>query len=198
MPKITISGSHSTGKSTVVDALKKIQNLNKRFTFKGEILRDIKRSGHNINEYGSNDTQLLVLSKFLEYSTMQDTIFDRCALDGLAYTAYLYEKNQVTKNTLRIAESIFENTKYDIMFYIAPEFDIVPDGVRSENVEFRDRVAQIFEEYIESYNINIIRLTGNVDERVKQFTDVIDMYDRWLEAEKKEQEEFIKELKKLK
>jgi len=198
MPRISISGSHSTGKSTVIDALKKIPSLTNRFEFKGEVLRSIKKLGHNINELGTDDTQALVMAKFLEYSTLKNVILDRCALDGLVYASYMYEKNLIKKSSLKIAESIFENVRYDIMFYIAPEFSIVPDGVRSENYEFRDRIAELFEEYMESYKLEPIRLTGSVDERVVQFLDTLDKYDTWMKEEVKEKDEFIKSLGNLK
>lgn len=198
MPRISISGSHSTGKSTVIEALKNNKSISKRFTFVQEVLRSIKKSGFKINELGNDNTQMLVMARFLEYATMDNVILDRCALDGLVYSAYLYEKSQIRKNTLRIAESIFENVKYDIMFYIAPEFDIVPDGVRSVNLEFRDRIAELFEEYMEAYKIEPIRLTGTVDERVSQFIDTINAYDKWVKMENKEKMNFIKSLTHLK
>jgi nicotinamide riboside kinase len=195
MPKIAISGSHSTGKSTVIDVLKQIPSLSKRFTFKGEILRDIKKTGIKINEYGSDETQLLVLSKMMEYATIPNTILDRCMLDCLVYTAYLYEKGQVKKSTCQIAETLFEKIRYDIYFYISPEFPIVPDGTRSENSEFRDRIAELFEEYIEAYQLDVVRLTGSVENRVNQFMNAIDAYDRWLKMENKDKMDFIKSLK---
>ncbi len=194
MPRIAISGSHSTGKSTVINALAQIPSITERFTIKSEVLRDIKKLGININEYGTDETQRLVMSKFLEYSTIPNTILDRCALDGLVYTTYLYEKKQVKKSTQRIAESIFENVRYDMYFYIAPEFDIVPDGVRSENFEFRNRVADLFEEYIDAYKLNPIRLTGNVKQRVDQFLETLARYDVWIKMDDKEKNEFIHNL----
>jgi len=192
MPLIAISGSHSTGKSTVIEKLKENKTIAERFQFKGEVLRDLKRMGIAINELGTDETQRLVLSKFLEYSTSQNTILDRCSLDGLVYTAYLYEKGQVTKNTLHIAEAIFENVHYDIHFYIAPEFNIVPDGIRSENSEFRDRIAELFEEYIESYNLMPRELTGTVEERSAQFIDTIKKYDEWIKMEEKDRQSPLK------
>lgn len=197
MPRIAISGSHSTGKSTLINALKEIPSLSRRFTFKTEILRDIKKTGIKINEFGSDETQLIVMAKHMEYATIPNTILDRCVFDGMVYTAYLYEKNQVKKSTLRVAESIFENVRYDIYFYIAPEFDIIPDGVRSENVEFRDRIAELFEEYMDAYNLNAIRLTGTVKERTTQFTDNLNAYDKWIKNEIKEKEDFMKSLRNL-
>jgi len=192
--RISISGSHSTGKSTLIRALKEIPSIAERFVIKDEVLRDIKKLGININEYGTDETQRLVMSKFLEYSTIPNTILDRCALDGLVYTTYLYEKKQVKKSTLKIAEAIFENVRYDMYFYIAPEFDIVPDGVRSENFEFRDRVADLFEEYIDAYKLNPIRLTGNVKQRTDQFIETLEGYDKWVKMDAKEKNEFIQNL----
>ena len=194
MPRISISGSHSTGKSTVINKLREIPDLVSRFTFKMEILRDIKKTGIKINEFGSDETQLIVMAKHMEYATLPNTILDRGVLDGMVYTAYLYEKDQIKKSTMKIAESIFENMRYDIQFYIAPEFDIVPDGVRSVNTEFRDRVAELFEEYMDAYKIVPIRLTGNVDQRVTQFTDTLAAYDKWIKMENKEKVEFMKEM----
>ena len=195
MPKISISGAHSTGKSTIINALKDIPTLSKRFAFKGEILRDIKKTGIRINEYGSDETQLLVLSKMMEYATIPNTILDRCMLDCLVYTAYLYENGQVKKNTLQIAEMLFEKIRYDIYFYIAPEFPIIHDGIRSENLEFRDRVAELFEEYMESYKLIPIRLSGNVEERVNCFINTIGMYDKWIMSENEEKQKFMESIK---
>ena len=197
MPRICISGSHSTGKSTVINVLKEMPDLMKRFTFKTEILRDIKKTGIKINEFGSDETQMIVMAKHMEYATIPNTILDRGVLDGMVYTAYLYEKQQIKKSTLKIAEAIFENIRYDIQFYIAPEFDIVPDGVRSENTEFRDRVAELFEEYMESYRIIPIRLSGSVEQRVKQFMDTLTSYDKWIKMEAKEKAAYINELSQM-
>jgi len=192
MPLIAISGSHSTGKSTVIEELGKSEAMTKRFQFIGEVLRDLKKKGVAINEMGTDETQKLVLSKFLEYSTLKNAILDRCALDGLVYTAYLYEKKQVRKNTLRIAEAIFENIQYDIHFYISPEFDIVPDGTRSEDAAFRDRIAELFEEYIDAYKLMPCRLTGTVEERAAQFIGTVEKYDEWIKMESKDRQDLLK------
>ena len=63
MPRIAISGSHSTGKSTVIEELKQIPEISERFQFIGEVLRDLKKKGIDINEMGTDDTQRLVMAK---------------------------------------------------------------------------------------------------------------------------------------
>ena len=178
--KIAITGAHSTGKSTLVAELQKDIKLSKQFEFRGNITRTIKGGNIKINELGTNETQLLVLSRHLDHYTPKNVILDRCALDGLVYTAYLFEKGVVNRETLRIAEAVFENLKYDIIFYIPPEFDIVDDKTRSTNPEFRNRIVELFEEYMDSYGIFPIRLTGSVKERVAQFKTALRSYKKHL------------------
>ena len=66
--------------------------------------------------------------------------------------------------------------RYDKIFYLKPEFDIVDDGVRSSSVQFRDEIASIFERYIAEYNLkkhNIVELSGSVEERLEAIKRVI-------------------------
>lgn len=192
--RITLSGAQCTGKSTLIDELKNIPEISDKFKFKGEILRDLRKQGIKINEQGTNETQLLVLSKMIENATLQNTILDRCALDSLVYTMYLYEKGQVSLETLRLAEAVFENIKYDICFYLPIEFDIVLDGVRSENNEFRNRIDELFREVINLYHYPVINLEGSIQERVDIFKQVLEMKRKWEENAHKEMIDLHKEL----
>lgn len=182
---VSISGAQGTGKSTLLCWLQDDPELSQNFTFKGNTTRAIREQGVEINELGSDKSQLLIASKHLEHYTNGNVILDRCALDGLVYTAYLYEKGQVSKRTLRIAESVFENLRYEIMFYIAPEFEIENDNVRSVDKDFRDRIVELFEEYMEAYSIVPIRLTGTLQERATQVKDAIRAYQVYIEETRK-------------
>lgn len=182
---VSISGAQGTGKSTLLTYLSDDSELTQEFQFKGNTTRSIRDMGIAINENGSDASQLLVAAKHLEHYALDNVILDRCALDGLVYTAYLYEKGLVNKRTLRIAETIFENLRYELMFYIEPEFAIDDDNVRSTNTEFRDRIVELFEEYMEAYRIEPIRLTGSVVERADQIKSAIRAYQKYLEDTRK-------------
>jgi nicotinamide riboside kinase len=192
--KIAITGAHCTGKTTLVEELEKIPELAKKFAFRGNITRKIKKSGKQINENGDDETQLLVIAQHIENYIPKDVILDRCALDGLVYTTYLYEKGKVSKQTLRIAEAVFENLEYDIKFYVKPEFEIIKDGVRSVEKEFQDRVAQLFEEYIESYKLCVVPITGTVAERVKTITETITAYKKYQKEQQAQENKLFKQL----
>jgi predicted ATPase len=142
-----ICGAQSVGKTTVVNELKKhgIETL-------GKITRDLAAKGFLINEAGTDDTQLAILEAHIERSKLTGNILlDRCILDGIVYTHYLYEEGQVSLETLNKYMDMFGEAivGYENIFYIRPEFDITDDGERSTNIAFRDRIVELFEKYIE-------------------------------------------------
>ena len=182
--KFAISGSQCTGKSTL---LYNLQNDTKysKYIFTGGITRKLQKNGEYINEDGNDNTQLRIMAKHIETAASnKDKILDRCALDGYVYTLYLYKQGKVTLNTLQIAESVFTNLHYDILFYIAPEFQMVDDGTRSIDVKWQKDIADLFEEVFTSFNISPIRLHGTVKERIEQFNDAVDKFIKWTEENK--------------
>lgn len=171
--KLAISGAQSTGKSTLLESLKKEYP---KINFVEEITRDLKSKGFKINEDGNDDTQVQIMNLHKKYSVLGiDTIYDRCALDGLVYTQYLFNTGNVSEDVHSKSIEIFNEiiNNYDIICYIRPEFDIVNDGERSVNLEFRDEIVQLFEYFIDLYNIKVIVLTGTVQDRVNQVKEII-------------------------
>ena len=171
--KIAISGAQSTGKTTLINELKK----NYQFTFKTEITRELAAKGYLINELGTDETQLAIMNSHKERLQIEeDVVYDRCALDGVVYTHYLFLHNKVSKETLDITVKMFKDmiNQYDIIFYIEPEFEIEDDGQRSNSKEFRDEIVLLFDKYISEYSISIQKLTGTVAERVIQFQNALE------------------------
>lgn len=171
--KIAISGAQSTGKTTLIN---KLREIFPDFIFKTEITRELANKGFKINESGTDETQIAIMQSHMDrLKISSDVIYDRCILDGVVYTHYLFNSGKVSRNTLDIVkDSFIQNiANYDLIFYIKPEFDIVDDGERSINQSFRDEVVKLFEEYIHDYNIPVNILSGSVDERVKYFSEYI-------------------------
>tara|TARA_R110002051_G_scaffold200971_1_gene267734 strand:- start:241 stop:510 length:270 start_codon:yes stop_codon:yes gene_type:complete len=80
----------------------------------------------------------------------------------------MYNKGLVEEWVMDYAERVFNLLieKYDKIFYLIPEFDIEDDGVRSIDLDFRNEIVTIFNEYIVECEIPVIQLTGSVDNRV--------------------------------
>ena len=101
---------------------------------------------------------------------------DRTALDGLVYTTYLYKHAKVNTKTYVYATEVFNQVwkQYNHVFYIEPEFDIVDDGVRSVDIDFRNEIADMFEAIINNKKLTLHRVKGSVRNRVNSIMDLLE------------------------
>lgn len=174
--RIGISGAQSTGKTTLLNALRSEPFL-KSYDVCNEVTRKVASYGLPINESGTDATQQLIMNQHIVNLFMHDKmITDRTSLDGYVYTCYLREHSKVNRETLSYAREVMLKTLpcYDILFYIAPEFDVEDDGIRSTNLVFRDQIVNLFNETINKFNIPVINLTGSVRERVQKVLATIE------------------------
>jgi nicotinamide riboside kinase len=104
-----------------------------------------------------------------------DAIMDRCVIDGVVYTHWLWKEGKVEEWVFNYSLKVFNYYKdrYDYIFYLKPEFDIVDDGMRSTNTQFRDEIVGLFDTYIKQLNVPVIMLTGSVQERLEQFYNTV-------------------------
>ena len=168
---ITFTGAQSSGKSTLLSKMKEDEYF-KDWSFEPEITRSLKdKYGLAINEAGDNFTQCVTINSHIDnYLRNKDKncVFDRCALDALVYTTYQCYSKKTNKELGYYAEFVWEQliNKYDIIFYTDTNIPLVDDGVRSVNVEFRDKIIILFDFYIEHFKpTNLVKLSGNVEER---------------------------------
>jgi|TARA_R110000851_G_scaffold25766_4_gene73883 nicotinamide riboside kinase len=173
--KIGITGAQSVGKTTLLNALRSEPRFD-GYTVCDEVTREIREMGFDINEQGSDLTQILIMQKHISNVFMYDDMLtDRTALDGLVYTTWMHQHNKVTQATLEKVYSIYEKliNSYDYIFYIRPEFPIIDDGVRSIDPQFRDDINDIFEGFINELPREHITVSGSVRERVSQVLKVV-------------------------
>lgn len=171
--KAAICGAHSQGKTTLVNALKMEPYLTStnHFSFRTNLTRGLKDL-LPINEGGTSMTQYLVMSRHLEYAlTPGNWILDRGALDGIAYTSYFYDKEQVNREVYEAAIEVYEEClkHYDRIFYIVPELNLIDDGTRSVGKEFFDGVVEKFNFYIKHNSMPSDKfkfVMGSVEERI--------------------------------
>lgn len=172
--KIAISGAQSTGKTTLINELEKLDFF-KEFNFLTEITREVKRKGFPINEDGNNLTQIFIINSHIErFYSNTNFICDRCILDGLVYTNYLYYNGKVDRWVLDYAFEVYKIliNKYDIIFFIQPEFSIIDDGIRSTNKQFRDDIIEHFNHYIKNCD-NIVYINGDNKTRIENIIKVV-------------------------
>lgn len=187
---IAFTGSQSSGKSTLLSALQSDPDF-KDWAFEAEITRQLKAKYNlNINENGDDVTQIATIYSHLDNylrNKDRDAVFDRCSIDALVYTTYLYYNKKISYPVGDFAELVHSKlrTKYDIVFYTDPSIPLVDDGVRSNNEEFRNKIIELFEEFIkndkEIYNqkvppMYVVRLKGDVEQRTATIKKAVDLY----------------------
>ena len=173
--RIAITGAQSTGKSTLLRYLKQDDDL-KGFEFIDELTRKIAAKGININEEGSNMSQIFTVTIHAENIVKDHFISDRCALDGLVYTKWLFDEGKVDKWILDYAIGVAKEVipRYDYIFYLPAEIPIEDDGIRSADVKFRDDIVALFEKYTKELGVKLIELSGSVKDRAKLFKRVLE------------------------
>jgi len=191
---ITFTGSSSTGKTTLLNAMKYEPGIIDKFWYVDEVTRLVKREfSVDINESGATDvTQLLIINKELEnlfrynprllWPGCKGVVHDRCLLDGLVYTEYFYKKGLVSQQVWQQAVNYWYkfHEKYDIIFYPDPrDVELVDDGERSTNIEFRNAIIELYEDhYLDQFQWKdrVVRLSGTVEQRMNKLKEVVMFY----------------------
>lgn len=174
---ISFSGAQSTGKSTLLNILK---DYNPDIFIVDEVTRKIKRKFNMpINEDGGDLTQYMIMNDHIanvyRKTYAEHSILDRCALDGIVYTRWLYDNSKVNVTMYNAAKHIFTCliNSYDVIFYTdTADVPLEDDGERSANVKFREDIVTLFDEYKEKLN-NIVILSGTVEQRLKTVKETL-------------------------
>jgi nicotinamide riboside kinase len=177
---IAISGAHSQGKSTLIDALEKEFPSS---VFCKSFVRELKAQGIEINGEGDVHTQMHVLWGHYRrvFEAKRDKVsphwfVDRCALDAMAYGLLLDDFNELEPSPyVDVCWNLFDTllSEYRIIFYLEPELPIIADGIREEDIEYFENVTDMFEILLGGLNTKVVRLKGTVEERVRTIIDNI-------------------------
>jgi thymidylate kinase len=174
---ISFSGVQSSGKSTLLKACQ--EHYGDRFEFVEEVTRLVKREFNvPINEQGTGLTQCLIINKHIEnvlrFRETRGAILDRCILDGVCYTGYLHLEGSVPAWVFDYSKKVFEKlvTMYDVIFYTDPyDIELIDDGERSMNKDFRLNMITTFEHVLKRYDYllkdKLVKLQGTVEERME-------------------------------
>jgi len=148
--RIALTGVHSSGKSTLIEALA-TEPMFADYTVCPEVTRQL-RSFVKINEEGSDATQVLVINQHVTNVTLfEKMLVDRCIIDGVLYTFYLFSSGRVSRDVMNYAIHAYNKIidRYDHIFYLEP-LPLRNDGVRSVNSEFYNKMKENFTMFLAS------------------------------------------------
>jgi nicotinamide riboside kinase len=161
--RISVVGSHGTGKTTLCKKLASKYELN----YIPDIVPEAFRRGFEINEDTPPETQFWILSKQLELerNTPEPWIMEKSLWDNVVYGRFSIRDSKV----LSVIEDIVtNNAKYDVVFYLPIEFPIEDDGLRSLDPKFQKEIDKKLRVYLKSNKVVFHELGGNIEARIKK------------------------------
>jgi GTPase SAR1 family protein len=173
--KIGLCGTMSVGKTTLVNALKKLDQF-KDYNFATERSEYLMNLGIPLNTDSTLKGQTVFLAERCAELMRDNIITDRTILDVIAFT-------NSAKSIDYKDKEIFEQyaveflREYDYIFYISPEgIGIEDNGVRETDEYYRDLIDFSITTLIKRYghrinNIEIIK--GSTEERIEQILKFI-------------------------
>lgn len=191
--RASFTGPQCSGKTTLLKMCKEFYG--DRFDYVDEVTRPIGRKGLPINEGGTDETQKAIIAAHIENISKENVIMDRCIIDGMTYSYYFLERDQISLKTWDycVMEGLRKCLREMDIIFMTESVEMEDDGVRSTNEDFRKRIEEIFNIYklIFKYEDpywspqrgikfkgNFVYLTGDVDKRFNDVKIAIEEYER--------------------
>ena len=171
--RICLTGAQGTGKSTVLNHYKELG-----YNCITEVVRNLaKTEGINVNEMGDEEGQNMIFSTYEKLlGNTESYISDRGLTDVCAYSYYHAETKDdmchVAANELAHIKQFIKDNPDVLFFYFPIEFEVVDDGFRSTNEDFRHKVDQLILSILLECKIPYVEVHGTVEERIA----IIDKY----------------------
>ena len=174
---IAVTGSHSVGKTVLVDNLRKKLSLKYDVSIIHEMARKLIAKGFKMNmditEYGVINYAFEYLHAERNFHS-EIVISDRSVIDLLAYIKVNKSPKIKPKVISLIEEIVFlESRRVDFYFYIPIEFPLQFDGVRPADLNYQKSVDKMIQELLSYYKIKNYKITGTISKRVTKATKII-------------------------
>lgn len=203
--RIAVVSTQNNGKTTLVNAFKKYWPMYKS---PDKTYRDlIKEKNLNLNTEGDVESQRIIRDSLcdtaINNASEKYCIHDRCILDNLVYSLYLFEKDKI-KDSDFVADSFHicrETLKmFDIIFWLPLnpniKFDDTVKEDRSKDPEYREEIDAVFASVFENYQKSLglvfpfenspcmIALEGDLNEKIEEIRNYLDPAGDLVQTEK--------------
>ena len=163
--RIALTGSHSVGKSTLLERLdipghKKIKEIARQIIEKSDKLP------HEMTQAEFFDFQMKVAEQQL-IAESGDFISDRSVYDNLVYAQDLDDYEKIKEMVLAQARP------YDFIFYLPIEFGLKVDEVRSADKDYQKLIDDRLKKFFAEMKIEYIEIGGDFETRIRKIQEIL-------------------------
>ena len=175
--KIGLCGTMSVGKTTLVNALKELDQF-KGYKFATERSQHLMSLGIPLNTDSTLKGQTVFLAERCGELMYNNIITDRTILDVMAFTLNAKSIPYQDKEAFETYASEFIR-EYDYIFYISPQgLEIEDNGVRETDEQYRDLIDSTITTLIKRHGHKagkINKISGSTEERTQQILNVTNL-----------------------
>ena len=172
--KIGLCGTMSVGKTTLVNALKELEQF-KDYKFATERSQHLMSLGIPLNTDSTLKGQTVFLAERCGELMHDNIITDRTILDVMAFTLNAKSIPHQDKDAFETYASEFIR-EYDYIFYISPHgLKIEDNGVRETDEHYRDLIDFTITTLIKRHGHKagkIEKISGSTEERIQQILNI--------------------------
>lgn len=164
--KIGLAGTMSVGKTTLVKALKELDEF-KDYVGCVERSKYLSELGIPLNTDSTVKGQLVFIAERASELFNDNLLTDRTVYDVCAFTKEAKSIKSNEKEILFDAAMLLAK-QYDIIFYVSPEgVAIENNGIRETNPEYRDRIDKSIKWFLSTYPPKrVVEIKGSTEERI--------------------------------
>jgi nicotinamide riboside kinase len=180
--KIAFTGTHCTGKTTLLNNVKKRYLNNQSFGCISGVARNIVSRGYPLNAEANTESYIHYINDQLiaEHSMTNYKLFisDRTLLDPLAYALVNRElpRPYIQDYFIDMMKNVWllEKDRYDLYIHFPVEFPMVFDGVRPSDEDYRVAVDEMIQKLLTEHNVDFVTITGSESVRKQKIFEIID------------------------
>lgn len=164
--KIGLCGTVSCGKTTLVKALKELEQF-KDYEIATERSKYLRDQGVALNTDSTLKGQLVFAAErsieLMKENIITDrTVYDVCAFTLSAKSIGGTEKRYFTELLMTLRD------EYDLLIYVSPEgVEIEDNGIRTTDAKYREKIDLCIKEMLNEFkHKNLLTVKGTTEERI--------------------------------
>lgn len=177
MAKIGLCGTMSVGKTTLVNALKELDEF-KGYITRTERSKELMAMGIPLNTDSTFLGQTVFMAERANELLIDNIITDRTIIDVMSFAQASKSMDWPDKEAF-YAYAIRLLKEYDHIFYVSPEgVEIEDNGIRETNADYRKEIDMIIRHILsqQKHRIkNLHYISGSTENRIKQMLEALSL-----------------------